>query len=285
MTATREPGDASGQPLAGSFLQKLKARHLFLVGIAIPALLLILVDGLQWQSTRDFSTARDWATHTRTVLFELESFLASVNDAETGQRGYLLTHRDSYLEPYTQAVADIPQQLRNLRQMMADDPGQLKNLDLLEPLVKAKLDELGETVAEEQKKDHTDAINTVLTDFGQQKMTEIRKLLGNMSAVEDGLLQQRETAYLELSRRNAWLSALAIVIGLGFIVVIFYLLRRMDRMQEMIKICAWSKLIEYEGEWLTIEQYLTKRHHAYITHGLAPNEAEKMLQIINETTG
>ncbi len=253
--------------------------------MAIPAILLVLVDGLQWKAERAFRVTGDQDTHTRDVLYDLEAFLASINNAETGQRGYLLTHRDNYLDPYTQAVADIPQELQNLRKALADDPAQSKNLDQLEPLVKAKLDELAQTVEEEKKKDHSDAMNTVMSGFGQQKMTEINEVLTTMRRNEDGLLQQREVAYYRTARLNAWLSAVAIGIGLIFIAFILYLLRRMERMQEMIKICAWSKLIEFEGEWLTIEQYLSKRHHADITHGMAPGEAEKMLQIINETTG
>ena len=51
----------------------------------------------------------------------------------------------------------------------------------------------------------------------------------------------------------------------------------------MIKICSWSKLIEYEGEWISIEDYLTRRFHVQISHGMSDVEAKRMLQLINAT--
>ena len=50
----------------------------------------------------------------------------------------------------------------------------------------------------------------------------------------------------------------------------------------MVTSGAWSKLIEYEGEWLSIEDYLMRRFHAQITHGMSDVEAKKFLTLINE---
>ena len=126
-----------------SLSHRLNARHLIVLGIAIPALLLVLVDWLQWQSVREYRAALEWVAHTRVVLLNLESFLTCMNDAETGQRGYLLTHKEDYLEPYAGAITRTPNELQTLRQLTSDNPVQQKNLDRLEPLVNAKFAELG----------------------------------------------------------------------------------------------------------------------------------------------
>jgi CHASE3 domain sensor protein len=265
-----------------SLYKRLNARQLIILGISVPALLLILVGGLQWQSVRDYREALEWITHTRVVMLNLESFLTCVNNAETGQRGYLLTHKESYLEPYNDALTCNPNELQTLRRLTSDNPVQQKNLDRLEPLVNAKFAELGQTVALEKNLDHNGALKIVLNDFGKNTMDQIRAILRDMRDVETGLLQQREEAYQQTSRKNAKLSGLIIAIGLGFIITIYFLLRRLERMQEMIKICAWSKLIEYGGEWLSIEDYLTRRFHAQITHGMSDSEAKKFLTLINE---
>jgi CHASE3 domain sensor protein len=203
-----------------------------------------------------------------------------MNDAETGQRGYLLTHKESYLGPYVQAVGQSHEEIETLRQLTSDNPTQQKNLDRLEPLVNAKFDELAQTVALEKNLDHAGALKVVMSDVGKNDMDEIRAILADMHDVESGLLQKREETYQQSARMNAELSGFLIAIGIGFVVAIFFLLRRMERMQEMIKICAWSKLIEYEGEWLTIEQYLTRRFKAQITHGMSDVEAKKMLKLL-----
>jgi CHASE3 domain sensor protein len=265
-----------------SLSQQLNARHLIILGVSVPALLLILVNWLQWQSVREYRDAREWVTHTRVVMLNLESFLTCMNDAETGQRGYLLTHKESYLEPYNDALTCNSNELQTLRQLTADDPVQQKNLDRLEPLVNAKFAELAQTVALEKNSDHNGALKIVMSDFGKNTMDQIRAILRDMHDMERGLLQQREEAYQQTVWRNAELSGAVIAIGFGFIIAIFFLLHRLERMQEMIKICAWSKLIEYEGEWLTIEDYLTRRFHAQITHGMSDVEAKKFLLLINE---
>ena len=265
-----------------SLSDRLNARHLIVLGISIPALLLILVNWLQWQSASEYRASLQWVTHTRIVLLDLESFLTCMNDAETGQRGYLLTHKESYLEPYNQAVLRWRDQLQTLRQLTADNPVQQKNIARLEPLVNAKFAELAQTVALEKNLDHAGALKIVMNDFGKNTMDQIRATLHDMHDMERDLLRQREGAYQQTAWKNAELSGLIITIGLGFIIAIYFLLRRLERMQEMIKICAWSKLIEYEGEWLSIEDYLTRRFHAQITHGMSDVEAKKFLTLINE---
>ena len=265
-----------------SLSKHFNARHLIILGISIPALLLILVDWLQWQSVHEYRDARDWVSHTRAVMFDLESFLSCMNDAETGQRGYLLTHKESYLEPYERAITRSPNLLQSLRQMTSDNPVQQKNLDRLEPLVNAKFVELTQTVALEESGDHDGAIKIVMNDFGKNTMDQIRAILGDMHTIERNLLQQREEAYQQSSHKNSALSGLVITIGFSFIIVVFFLLRRLEQMQEMVKICAWSKLIEYEGEWLTIEDYLKRRFKAQVTHGMSDVEAKKMLKLLKK---
>jgi len=259
----------------------LSARHLVILGMSVPTLLLLLLGGLQWKSGNDFRISREWVTHTRTVLLDLESLLACMIDAETGQRGFLLVHQDSYLEPYNHSLAFSHDQIQTLRQLIWD-PAQQKNLDRLEPLMKAKFDELAQSITLEQRGDHVGALQMVASNSGKNTMDEIRSTVRAMQDGETSLFQQREDAYQRNSRINSELSALLLALGLGCIVslIFFSLLRRLERMQEMITICAWSKLIEFEGEWLSIEEYLSRRLHARVTHGISHGESYKMLKLL-----
>ena len=264
-----------------SLSRYLSARQLVIVGIVVPALLLLLVGGLQWKSGNDFRISRERVSHTRTVLLDLESLLACMVDAETGQRGYLLVHQDSYLEPYNHSLAFSHDQIQTLRQLIWE-PGQQKNLARLEPLIKAKFDEMAQTITLEQRGDHAGALQIVTSNSGKNTMDDIRAIIRAMQAGETSLYQQREDAYQRNSQINYELSAMLLAIGLGGVIALIYfsLLRRMERMQEMITICAWSKLVEFEGEWLSIEQYLSRRLHARVTHGISRAESEKMLKLL-----
>lgn len=100
--------------------RNLSVRHLLILGMMVPVLLLLLVGGLQWKSGNDFRSSREWVSPTRIVLLDLESLLSCLSDAETGQRGYLLVHQDSYLEPYNHSLAISHDQIQTLRQLIWD---------------------------------------------------------------------------------------------------------------------------------------------------------------------
>ena len=259
----------------------LSTRHLVILGMTIAMLLLLLVGGLQWKSGDDFRVSREGVAHVRVVMLGLESVLSCTLDAETGQRGYLLTHADNYLDPYRHSLAFSHPQIQTLRQLIPD-PEQQKRLDHLELLMKVKFDEMARTIALEQSGDHAGALRVVSANSGEDTMDEIRSTVHVMQDAETSLFQQREEAYQRESRINSNLSLLLIMLGLGSIVALlsFFLLRRLEQMQEMITICAWSKLIEFEGEWLSMEEYLSRRLHAHVTHGISHGEAYKMLRML-----
>lgn len=265
-----------------SLSRYLSIRHLIVFGMTVPVLIMLFVGWLQWQSTRNFRASRDWDTHTHVVLFSLESFLSSMKDAEAGQRGYLLTHKESYLAPYWKSLDFAPKQLAYLRQITVGDPEQQRNLAHLEPLMHARFDELAQAVALEKSGDHASAIKVVMSDYGRNIMNEIRTTVGRMKDIQTNLLNQRDTDYRRDSTIDSELCVLLITLGLTFIVTILLLLRRLEQMQSMITICAWSKLIEYEGEWLSVEEYLSRRLHVRITHGISRIEAEKMLKLLEQ---
>ncbi len=54
------------------------------------------------------------------------------------------------------------------------------------------------------------------------------------------------------------------------------------RVNELAHICAWSRTVEYEGEWISFEQYLERRFHQKTTHGISPTEAARMLATLKE---
>lgn len=265
-----------------SFLKGLQSRGLLILGVAVPALLLVLVGWLQWNSVRDYREAREWSQHARTMMFQLETLLACVNDAETGQRGYLLTHREPYLAPYAHAVHERQADLQALRDLAAGNPDESQKVSQLQPLMDGKFAELAQTVDLEKAGAHEDAMAIVRNDSGEKLMEQIRAILVSMHENERKQLLEHEADFEASATRNSILSFVLIVFGFGFVLGIYYLVRRLGRMQEMIKVCAWSKLIEHEGQWLTIEEYLSRRLNAQVTHGLSDVEAEKMLKVIQE---
>ena len=108
--------------------------------------------------------------------------LGALLDAETGQRGFLLTQAERYLEPYEQARQQLTNDLSRLRALAADDPRGAAILDRLVAVSNEKLAELSETIRLERAGQHAAALALVNDDLGKRLMDEARGLLASSSA-------------------------------------------------------------------------------------------------------
>ncbi|HJY16336.1 MAG TPA: CHASE3 domain-containing protein, partial [Xanthobacteraceae bacterium] len=152
----------------------------------------LIVAAAFWLGSRNKSDD-DWVRHSLEVRAQLTRVLSLVQSAETGQRGYLLTGQDLYLEPYQMALAQLPDALQRTQDLASDNPEQIKNLTQLRQLIQDKLAELGATV-NAYKAGHSDAALAIVnSDKGFQLMQEIRLSIGNMQSEEDRLLATRQT--------------------------------------------------------------------------------------------
>ena len=159
--------------------------------IAGAALLLLLVSiGARWQLSTAWE-AGDQVVRTQNVLAATHQLLGHLIDAETGQRGFLLTGNEEYLEPYLQGSAAVEKDLEHLRTVVGEDPEQAKRLQSLTVLSTVKLDELQRTIAV-RRVDGFEAANAlVATDLGKLTMNRIRTLLDEMESRERDLLATR----------------------------------------------------------------------------------------------
>ncbi|HLK59224.1 MAG TPA: CHASE3 domain-containing protein [Chthonomonadaceae bacterium] len=87
-----------------------------------------------------------WVQQTNTALLQLDDTFSLLQDAETGQRGYLLTGQARYLKPYLRATGKVPEDLGRLRALIRDNPSQQESLAHLQPLIGAKFAEMQQTI-------------------------------------------------------------------------------------------------------------------------------------------
>ena len=122
------------------------------MGFVVPLAVLLVIGLLSYWSINKFIETSRWVTHTHKVLETLTSVVAHMTDAETGQRGYLLTGEERFLEPYTGALSRIETDISQLRKLTQDNPNQQRRLDVLERLVSEKLGDLRNTIELRKKK-------------------------------------------------------------------------------------------------------------------------------------
>ncbi len=156
-----------------------------------------------------------WVNHTHEVIIETENYLSSLQDTETGQRGYLLTNANAYLEPYHKGLISAQESFEKLSLLVSDNPNQVKRLDAIKALMKLKFSELKETILlAKDKGNFNKALEIVRQNNGKQYMDDIRTLLNKFINAEMILLEKRKGDY---KRHRAIISTVIIVEILFFI--------------------------------------------------------------------
>lgn len=164
--------------------------------------------------------------HTHQVLIALNNLLSAAQDAETGQRGFLLTGSQTYLEPYSTAMAALPDRLEAVASLTKDNPTQQANLLPLTRHVDAKLAELDETVKLRQSAGFEDALAMVKTDRGKIEMDAIRNQLDVMAREELRLREIRIEEMTNASQAAVTSGIVSALLGATLTIAIFLLLRR-----------------------------------------------------------
>ena len=251
-------------------------RTLLVVAILIPSLVIGIPAVFAYRAERQLADSFKWVTHTLAVQSAIQHLLGSIVDAETGQRGYLLTGRDSYLEPYESARASIPGQISALHALTAESPTQQERLKKLDPLVADKLAIVAEKIALQRRGEHDAALAILNSDRGKDAMDAIRTVLGQMETEEQQILFARQEHLSHRARMKTSLLSALVALNALFAATGLVLLYWLLQMRGIITTGAWSQIIEYRGEWLSFEQYLERRFNISTTHGLSPAEADKI---------
>jgi PAS domain S-box-containing protein len=195
-------------------------------GFVVLALLLI---GNALITRRQLSAqigAADWVLHTRQVLIELEETESLLLNAETGQRGYLLTGELKYLEPYGHASSQIEQHIQHLARLTSDNPDEEKRVDLLRGLAHEKLHELEETIALYRSGKSNQARAIVLSNLGLHEMAAIHQVIGDMQQEETALESARTAAYRKSIRTTTISIYIATSVAvLGLILLAYFIVK------------------------------------------------------------
>jgi signal transduction histidine kinase len=147
----------------------------------------------------------------------LSEFIALMTDAESGQRGYLLTGESSYLQPYTEAVARVEAALDRVHEAYGGDD--TREFHELRVLTGKKLGELEDTLALFKKRGTAPAVNVVRTDVGKRTMDEINKIVGTMRLAEALELSAATSQWQSDFRLSRWVSAAGVILNIGLVLL------------------------------------------------------------------
>jgi len=209
---------------ASSSAEDMRATKWARAALAMAAVLLGYVGLLVFFNLVGEEQTAKWVEHSYQELQYLKDTHSALKDAETGQRGFLLTGEEQYLEPYRTAIATIDRHLRALQRYAVDSPSQQERLRSLLTLITSKLDELRTTIELWRSGQEQEVLRRLRTDVGKHLMDDIRETMDLMEREETAVLTRRthekNVATNELVGNLILLTLLAATIGLGAIITI-----------------------------------------------------------------
>lgn len=263
-------------------------------GNVIILALVVLISTILFFSIGSLIESSRWVEHTHSVLEHTSSLGKSMVDMETGQRGFMLTGNDDFLEPYHAGMKLFEKQIEEAKELVDDNPPQVKRFERVNELKKKWVKDAGQYEIDLKKQvDRGDLMPHALKNVlegkmpdgsdqpaghksGKDIMDDIRVELEEIEGIERGLLKQRAAA----NQRTAGLAKgtalygtlLAILIGAG---LIFYLSKLLfgqlgeePKALQMIsqRIADGDLKVEFSEKILKSQGTLAKSFSDMVTH-------------------
>ncbi|MEA5603141.1 GAF domain-containing protein [Nostoc sp. UHCC 0252] len=208
------------QKVSKQFFKKIAA------GFGVASLILVLIGVVSYQNTTISTNNRSVLKNTYKTINSLEVLLSQIKDAETGQRNYIITGKQTYLKPYQASLTNIDQAIVKLKNLSTDQPKQQKQIARLEFLIAAKFTELNQTINLRQNKGEEAALQALVTNKSQNLMDDIRKAVNEIENEERTRRQQLSQTAQAWTRKTTVTIAIAICLSLIVLAVVYYFIYR-----------------------------------------------------------
>ncbi|MEZ9630149.1 diguanylate cyclase [Vibrio breoganii] len=202
-----------------------------------------------------------WVIHTNEVMQTSGDLLNAISDAETGQRGYLLTGQSYYLEPYFRSRDEIKSIWGDLKSLTSDNPQQQELLDELVEDIDSKLEELAFSISLYNEQP-AEAIEMVRTNVGKKYMDNIRRNLSSFNAEEKRLLEERKGDYREA---RAYITMMIVIETIVMLFLAFFTVVTVNRtlFNPLTKLMDATQKVE-QGKRQDVVDYLPRDEIGYL---------------------
>ncbi|MGC4087654.1 MAG: CHASE3 domain-containing protein [Polyangiaceae bacterium] len=196
------------------------------VGFSVAGLTLLVIAFFGYENAHRLVESQGWVDHTQQVRREIAALTAELRDVETGTRGYVLTGKEEFLEPYRRALVQTEKYVESLRALTVDNVNQQRRLDELRPQIEKKLSVSRRYVELRRNTSFEAAAAAVSEGEGEHAMEEVRRITHAMDAEEARLYEVRRSA----AESNAQTTKAVMLWGSGggllFVAVVGFLISR-----------------------------------------------------------
>lgn len=261
MSALAKPRNRLLFPVFPRLSARLRSATITIIAISVVAVAVILAAWINLQAR----AAADRVSHAIEIRERTERFLGRIRDAETGQRGYLLSGQTADLEPFTEGSAAAGPELDVLAALVDADPVQKQRVATLREAMLLKLAELSRTVELARDGRRDEAIAMLRDGPGIATMDKLRDVVAEMQQAENIRLR---SLYRSEERRRLWASSGIVVALAGLAFAAWQVLRRRQRRSTELAVTnaeleqmVSDRTRELEGERLRIEALLRDVNH------------------------
>ncbi|MCU4181394.1 sensor histidine kinase [Bosea sp. BH3] len=248
-------------PAFPAFGMRLRSATPTIIAIGVVAVAVVLA---AWINRQARQTA-DLVSHAIETRERAERFLGRIRDAETGQRGYLLTGQADYLDPFTEGRAAAGPELDILAALVEADPSQQERVARLREAMRIKFEELDRTITLVRAGRRDEALALVGDESGSAAMGRMRDTVQEIQQNENIRLM---SLYRREERRRLWGSSGIVVALAGLAFAAWQQLRRRQRRSAALAMnnaeleqIVGERTRELEGERLRIEALLRDVNH------------------------
>jgi signal transduction histidine kinase/CheY-like chemotaxis protein len=194
--------------------------------VVASVVLLAVVLWMAQLSVHEVRATSDLSDHTQDVRLALAALSQSLLKMETGQRGFLLTGQDAYLEPYNAGAASLDGQLRELQQLISDNDQQARRLRDLQPLVAERRAQLDRGLELRHDDGIDAAIGFIQRGHGIATMNDVFSTLATLSAEEERLLIERKQQEQASLQRNFYLIVTLFILAVLLLLMMLFRVQR-----------------------------------------------------------
>ena len=188
-------------------------------GFAVAVAALVIVAVVGYRSATRLAESNERVEHTLEVRFEVAQVLTQLLNAETGQRGYIITGREEFLAPYNAALSELDKAVHELQRLTVDNPAQQTRIEQLRAAMDKKLAELKRVIGERRASVEA-ATATIAAGEGKEAMDQARAILKDMDAEEVRLMEQRSHAVDDSTRIASSVITYGTIIAVILVLVV-----------------------------------------------------------------
>ena len=185
-----------------------------LIGSAILIGIIVATFGLVERTQSTF----DYILQERNIRRMAADLMQKLTDAETGQRGFVITRDELFLEPYESAVGEIREEVDRLATAVADRPVKAAQMDRLRDRIRGKLAEMGQAINLVRSGEQAQAVELIQSDIGRELMDDIRSMLDQFKELSDANVDRGTEAQINATEQLQWITVgggIAIIAVMG----------------------------------------------------------------------